>query len=311
MTLERFAPAIFVFLWSTGWIAAKFGATVSGPLTFLCIRYVVAAALFVALCRAFGVRWPRDGSIVTHAIVSGAFLHGIYLGAVWWAIGQGVPAALSGIIAALQPLMTALAAPYLIGERLSQAQKAGLMLGFCGIAIAVLPKFFQGSGEIAAFAVLVNVVGMISVTYGTIYQKKYLHTGDIRAIATLQYLGALVVTFPFAFSLEPWRVELSWSFAAVLGWSVLGSSMAGILLLLYLLRRGQASRAASLVYLVPPLAAIQAAMIFGEQLTLPMIVGTVVAVTGVYLANRKEGPTAKADNGAKFAELRSNSLSQS
>lgn len=289
MTLDRLAPAIFVLLWSTGWVVAKFGAIVSEPLTFLSIRYLTAAVLFGGLCLASGVSWPRDGRTVLHALVSGAFLHGLYLGAVWWAIGEGVPAALSSIIAALQPLMTALAAPFVIGERLSLRQKLGLGLGFLGVLLAVLPKFFgAGAAEMPAFAIVVNMLGMAAVTYGTIYQKQHLQKGDIRAIATLQYIGALAVTFPFALGLESLHVDFGLAFLALLAWSVLGISMGAILLLLYLIRRGQVSRAASLNYLVPPIAALQAAAIFGEELTVPMILGTAIVVAGVYLTNRKD-----------------------
>ena len=294
MSLDRLAPAIFVLLWSTGWVVAKFAALLSEPLTFLCIRYLTAAVLFAGLCVASGVSWPRDGRTVLHAIVSGVFLHGIYLGAVWWAIGEGVPAALSSIIAALQPLMTALAAPFFIGERLSTTQKLGLCLGFLGVLIAVLPKFFgQGAAEIPALAILVNMLGMAAVTYGTIYQKQHLQTGDIRAVATLQYVGALIVTLPLALGLETPHVEISFAFIALLAWAVLGISMGAILLLLYLIRRGQVSRAASLIYLVPPIAALQAAAIFGEELTMPMILGTVIVVAGVYLTNRKDAAPAE------------------
>ena len=289
MSLDRLAPAIFVLLWSTGWVVAKFGAIVSEPLTFLSIRYLSAAALFAVLCHASGVSWPRDGRAAFHALVSGAFLHGLYLGAVWWAIGQGVPAALSSIIAALQPLMTALAAPFFIGERLSLQQKLGLCLGFFGVLLAVLPKFIgAGAAEMPTFAIVVNMLGMAAVTYGTIYQKRHLQTGDIRAIATLQYIGAFIVTFPFALGLESLHVDFGLAFVALLAWSVLGISMGAILLLLYLLRRGQVSRAASLIYLVPPIAALQAAAIFGEELTVPMILGTIIVVAGVYLTNRRE-----------------------
>ncbi len=294
MSLDRLAPAIFVLLWSTGWVVAKFAALLSEPLTFLCIRYLTAAVLFAGLCVASGVSWPRDGRTILHAVVSGVFLHGIYLGAVWWAIGEGVPAALSSIIAALQPLMTALAAPFFIGERLSTTQKLGLCLGFLGVLIAVLPKFFgQGAAEIPAFAIVINMLGMAAVTYGTIYQKQHLQTGDIRAVATLQYVGALIVTLPLALGLETPHVEISFAFIALLAWAVLGISMGAILLLLYLIRRGQVSRAASLIYLVPPIAALQAAAIFGEELTMPMILGTVIVVAGVYLTNRKDAAPAE------------------
>ena len=289
MTLDRLAPAIFVLLWSTGWVMAKYAAIYADPLTFLAIRYVLAGILFVIFCLVTGARWPRSWTLAGHAVVSGIFLHGFYLGAVWWAVGQGVPAAISGIIAGLQPLMTACVAPALLGERLSATQRLGLVLGFLGIALAVLPKVLalDPGASIPLFPVIINVIGMASVTYATIYQKRYLQTGDIRTTAMLQYIGALIVTLPAAYLLEDMRVDWGIELFAILAWGVLGVSMGAIALLLYLIGRGQVSKAASLIYLVPPLAALEAFLIFGEALTLPMIVGTVIAVLGVYLTNRK------------------------
>lgn len=290
MTLDRLAPAIFVLLWSTGWVMAKYADIYADPLTFLVMRYLLATLLFVGFCLATGAVWPKTWTAAGHAVVSGIFLHGLYLGAVWWAIGQGVPAAISGIIAGLQPLMTAVVAPALIGENLSGQQKIGLTLGFLGIALAVIPKVLAidtGMTPIQLFPVVINILGMAAVTYGTIYQKRYLQDGDIRSTATLQYVGALIVTIPAAFLLEDMRVIWSVQLFAALAWAVLGLSMGAIALLLYLIRRGQVSKAASLIYLVPPLAALQAWLLFDEALTPPMIVGTVIAVAGVYLTNRK------------------------
>lgn len=296
MSLGRFAAlAVFILLWSSGWVAAKFGAMVAGPLTFLVIRYSVATLCFAAISVVSGARWPSDRSALGRVLVSGVLLHGGYLGAVWWAIGQGVPPGLSGIIAGLQPLLTALAAPYVLDERLNGVQKLGLVLGFVGVALAVLPKLqHQGSAGIPWFPVLINILGMVSITSGTIFQKRYVQRVNIRAAATLQYLAALVVTVPFALLLEPFHVELGWQFAAVLAWSVLGTSVAAILLLLYLLNKGQVSRVASLVYLVPPLAAFEAWLILGEALTPLTIAGTVIVVAGVYLANYKSKEPAAA-----------------
>ena len=288
MSFGRLAPVTFILLWSSGWVAAEFGAMVSGPLTFLVIRFAVAIVFFVAIAMLSGARWPSRRRELVRILISGVLLHGGYLGPVWWAIGQGVPAGLSGIIAGLQPLLTALAAPYLLDERLSGTQKIGLMLGFMGVAIAVLPKLLnQGSADVPWFPVLINILGMVSVTAGTIYQKRYLQGTDIRSVATLQYLAALLLILPFALLLEPSHVEFGWQFAGVLSWSVLGTSVAAILLLLYLLNHGQVSRVASLVYLVPPLAALQAWIFLGEALTPLTIAGTVILVAGVYLANYK------------------------
>lgn len=288
MTLARLAPVLFVLLWSTGWISAKYATFFADPLTFLVVRYGTAVVLFYVVCRLGGVAWPKQRSGWLHAIISGMFLHGLYLGMVWWAIGQGVPAALSGIIAGLQPLMTGIAAAYLIGENLNAGQRVGLVIGFLGVAIAVLPKvLIIDATSIPAYAVAVNVLAMACVTAGTLYQKRFVREGDLRAVATLQYVGALIVTIPAAVALENLRVDWSLGFFATLAWSVVGISMGAVALLLYLIRRGDVSKAASLIYLVPPLAALEAAIAFDEELTVPMMVGTCVVMVGVYLINRK------------------------
>jgi drug/metabolite transporter (DMT)-like permease len=298
MSFGRLAPVAFILLWSSGWVAAEFGTMVAGPLTFLVIRFAVAILFFVAIALLSSARWPSSRAL-GHTLISGVLLHGAYLGPVWWAIGQGVPAGISGIIAGLQPLLTALAAPYVLNERLSRTQRIGLGLGFIGVALAVLPKLLHaGSGGIPWFPVLINILGMVSVTSGTIYQKRYLQNVDIRAAATLQYLAALIVILPFAFLLETFHVQFGWQFVAVLAWSVLGTSVAAILLLLYLLRHGQVSRLASLVYLVPPLAALQAFVFLGEALTALTIAGTAIVVAGVYLANYKSKQPAAAPSPA-------------
>ena len=299
MSFGRLAPVVFILLWSSGWVAAEFGAMVSGPLTFLVIRFAVAIVIFVAIAALSSARWPSSRAAWGHTLFSGVLLHGGYLGPVWWAIGHGVPAGISGIIAGLQPLLTALAAPYVLNERLSRMQRIGLVLGFLGVTLAVLPKLLHAdSGGISWFPVLINVFGMVSVTSGTVYQKRYLQNVDIRVAATLQYLAALIVIVPFAFLLETFHVEFGWQFVAVLAWSVLGTSVAAILLLLYLLNKGQVSRVASLVYLVPPLAALQAYVFLDEALTALTIAGTAIVVAGVYLANYKGKEPAVAPSSA-------------
>jgi len=289
MSLDRLAPAIFVLLWSTGWVVAKYAAIHSEPFTFLAIRFALSALAFLALCLVLRVQWPGR-AVMWKAIYSGLFLHGFYLGGLWWAIANGVPAGISGIIAALQPLLTAMAAPLLIGERLQPAQKAGLALGFVGIAIAISPKLFDPANANLAHALVplaINLLAMASVTYGTLYQKKHLQTGNLPAIATLQYVGALIVSVPLMLSFERMHFDGSATAVAALVWSVFGLSMGGVGLLLYLIRRGQVSRAASLIYLMPPTVALEAFIAFGEPLTLPLIIGTIVVVTGVYLTNRQ------------------------
>lgn len=286
--LHRIAPVVFVFLWSTGWIVAKIAALHAEPLTFLAARHILAAIVFAAFSFATSAAWPENGKAVLHGFVSGVLLHGLYLAGLWWAIGQGVPASLSGIIAGLQPLLTAGFALFLLRERLSLKQVCGLVLGFMGIAIAVSPQFsavLQTGLTGLAVPVLINLIAMFSVTFGTLYQKRFLGKGDLRTIAVLQYLGAFAVTVPLAYGLESGRFDWTWPAIAAMAWSVIGISMGAVGLLLYLIRRGQVSRAASLIYMMPPLVAVEAAVLFGETLSFPMIVGTAIVVTGVYLVN--------------------------
>lgn len=287
--LDRLAPAIFVLLWSTGWIVAKVAASHADPLTFLSARHALAAIVFSMFATLVGARWPSLPRARAHAFLSGIFLHGLYLAGLWWAIGQGVPAGLSGIIAGLQPLLTALLAVVLLGERIGPWQLVGLVLGFAGIMLAVSPQFsgiWTNGLSGLAFPVAVNLVAMLSVTIGTLYQKRYLGAGDLRTIAVWQYLGAVAVTLPLALSLETLRFDWTLAAIAAMAWSVFGLSMGAVGLLLYLIRRGQVSRAASLIYMVPPLVAVEATLIFAEPLSTPMVAGTLIVVAGVYLVNR-------------------------
>jgi Permeases of the drug/metabolite transporter (DMT) superfamily len=288
--LDRLAPAVFVLLWSTGWIVAKFAAQHADPLTFLAGRHGLAAIAFFAVAVVARAKWPRSIGQYAHALISGVFLHGLYLAGVWYAIGQGVPAGLSGIIAGMQPLLTAMVAPFFITERLTLLQKAGLAIGFAGILIAISPQIldlFEVGLSGLGFPVIINLISMGSVTYGTLYQKRYLQEGDLLSIASLQFVGALIVTIPLALLLEDLRFDWTQEAVLAMAWSVFGLSMGAVALLLRLIRRGQVSRAASLIYLMPPVVAIEAVILFGEPLTWPMIIGTVIVVTGVYMVNRK------------------------
>lgn len=290
MTLDRIAPALFVLLWSTGWVVAKYASPHADPLTFLSIRFLLAAVLLAVITTLSRAIWPSTRAGWGHAVLSGVLLHGLYLGGVWWAIAQGVPSSVSGLIAALQPLLTAVAAPFIVGERLTSSQKLGVLLGFAGLVVAIVPRLLvldPAMLQIALVPLVINVFAMASVTAGTIYQKRYLQEGDLRAIASLQYVGGFLVVAALALLIEPLRVDWTLEFFLAMGWSVLGLSLVSVMLLLYLIRRGQVSRAASLTYLVPPAVAIESWIMFGEELTVPMIIGTVIVVIGVWLTNRK------------------------
>jgi drug/metabolite transporter (DMT)-like permease len=285
----RLVPILFVFLWSTGWVAAGFAAPHADPLTFLAIRFALAAVAIALICKVMGVPLSLEGDGERHALVSGVFLHALYLGAVWWAVAKGLPAGISALIAALQPLFTALMAPKLVGEIISPRRWAGISIGFLGIVVALWPKLEGLTGAAlwaVAVPILINVGGMVAVTYGTFYQKKHLAGGDLRAIAGWQYVGAALLIFPLAFVTEPMRFEVNVISVATMVWSVIALSVGAIGLLLFLIRRGEVSRAAALIYLVPPVAAVETYVLFGETLSPVQIAGLLATCAGVWLASK-------------------------
>ncbi len=285
---DRLAPPLFVVLWSTGWIVARYSADYADPLTFLCVRFGSAGLLLMAFARLSGARFPRTAHEFGHIAVSGVLLHGLYLGGVWWAIRQGVPASISALIAATQPILTAMLAPALLSERGSLKRSFGVALGFAGLLLVRGPKL--GVAKVDALPIgagAVNLLAMLSATAGFFYQKRFIPAGDLRAIAGLQYVSAFAITLPAAWLLEPMRIVWNLTMALVLAWSVLALSIGAIWLLLALIRHGEVSRASQLIYLVPPAAAIQAWLLFGETLTPLQLVGMAATAVGVAIASRR------------------------
>lgn len=293
MPLIAFAPALFVVIWSSGWIVARYAAPYADPLTFLSARYVIAGLLVAAFALAAGATWPRRRMECVHAAVTGVLLHALYLGGVWWAVAHGLPAGVSALIAAIQPLITAALAPALLGERLRLSQILGIIIGFAGVLGVLAPKLAgTGAGALPGIgtAILVNVVAMISVTAGTFYQKRFVASGDLRAITALQYAAAACVTLPVAALTEPMRLPIIPETIGAMIWSVLVLSIGAIGLMLMMIRRGAVSKVAALIYLIPPTAALQAWAMFGETLAPLQVAAMAVAAFGVYLATRAAGP---------------------
>ncbi|MCA0400687.1 MAG: DMT family transporter [Proteobacteria bacterium] len=288
--LAASAPIVFVFIWSTGWVVAKYAMPYADPLTFLFVRYVVAALLLGGLIAVARARLPQNRAEWFHAVFSGVFLHALYLGGVWWAIARGVPAGISALIAALQPLITLVLATALKTERPGAIQMAGILLGFMGVLGVVWPKLAPDAMAGAAALgpqITLNALAMVSVVIGTLYQKRYLVGHDLRSVAALQYVGAALATLPLALLLEPMRFEPVTETWLALAWSVLVLSIGAIMLMLWMIRRGAVSKLASLIYLVPPVVALQAYAMFGETLMPVQILFMGVTALGVYLANRK------------------------
>lgn len=286
----RLAPVAFVLIWSTGWISAGYSAPYADPLTFLSVRFSCAAVLLALLAFATGAPWPKGARSWGHALLAGSLLHGVYLAGVWWAVRHGLPAGISGLLAALQPILTAAFSPLLLGERISPVRWVGIAIGFLGIALVLTPKLVNVSSDVlwlALLPIVVNLVGMFAVTFGSFYQKRFQQSGDLTTMTAVQYLGAIAVTLPLAGLLEPMVITWNMTMVLVLAWSVVGLSLGGIALFLLLIRRGEVSRAATFIYLVPPAVAIEAYFLFGENLSAIQILGMVVAVCGVLLASRK------------------------
>ena len=276
---------LFVLLWSTGWVVARASAGHADPLTFLCLRFVLAGCVVGAIAFFAKATWPK-GRIALHAMISGIFTHAIYLGGVWWAIGHGLPSVVSGLMAAIQPIATALFAPALLGERINIKQWCGIFLGFAGVTLVLEPKLFHVSLDQleANLALLgINAIGMIGVTIGSFYQKRFIPSGDLRSVSVLQYIGALAFLLPLAYMLEPMHIEWTGTLVIVMAWSVLAISLGAIGLWLFLIREGEVSRAAALIYLIPPTVAVEAYLLFDERLDPIQAVGMVLTVLGVAL----------------------------
>jgi drug/metabolite transporter (DMT)-like permease len=281
--LIRAMPALFVLIWSTGFIVARYGMPNSPPMKFLAMRYglsIVCFVTWVVLCR---VQWPTSRRQWLHLTVTGIFMHAGYLGGVWIAVKAGMGSGLSALIVGLQPVLTALWLSS-TGGRIAGRQWAGLVLGFVGLVLVVSRKF--GAGGEADWVNMSFVIGaLFSITIGTLYQKRFVTACDVRSANAVQLGAALLVTLPLIF-LEAesmhWNVEL----AGAMAWSVLILTLGGSSLLYLLIQRGAAASVTSLMYLVPPTTALMAWLLFAEPITVYTMVGTALTAVGVSLVVR-------------------------
>jgi drug/metabolite transporter (DMT)-like permease len=285
----RLLPIVFVMIWSTGWIIAGFAMPHAEPLVFLIIRFGLAGVILALAALVIGATWPASRAAWGHGLVTGVLLHAAYLGPVYWVIAQGLPTGISALLAAIQPILTAILAPVLIGERITARQWLGIGLGAVGLAMVLAPKLLGVSPDVlraTVWLIAFNALGMVSVTLGSLYQKKFVAGGDLRTITVVQYLAAVAVLLPFSLMTERWVIDWAPAFIGALVWSVFAVSIGAIGLYLWLIRRGAVSKAAALIYLVPPIAVLQSWLFFGETLTAVQIAGMIVTVAGVALTTR-------------------------
>ncbi|WP_372610787.1 DMT family transporter [Halomonas sp.] len=279
-------PILFVTLWSTGFIGAKFGLPYAEPFTFLFVRCVLTLVLLVPLVQLMRGGWPQGARLWGHIAVSGLLVHGAYLGGVFYGIHQGMPAGLVSLLVGLQPLITAALAGPLLSERLGRIQWLGLVLGLVGICLVLGSKLDPGDGLFDGFglgALLSALVALVGISCGTLYQKRYCTGMPLLSGTVVQYLAAGTLMGTGALLFETREIDWTPTFMLTLGWLVLVLSISAILLLMALIKRGEASRVASLFYLVPPVTALQAWWLFDERLPLVALVGMAIAIAGVVL----------------------------
>jgi drug/metabolite transporter (DMT)-like permease len=281
------APVLFVVLWSTGFIVARLVAPHSDPLTFLCARYACVIALLAGLAFVQGAPWPRSGREIAALAVAGVLLHGIYLGGVFWAVKHGLPAGIAGLLAGLQPLLTAAVAGPLLGETVGLRRWTGVVLGFFGAALVLGPKMGGAVGDIPPLAIIVGGCAVLAFTAGTIWQKRTGLKMDLRTGNVVQFTAALIPTAVVAAVLEDRRFDFAPELLLGLFWSVVVGSIGSVMLLLVLIRRGAVVKTAALLYLVPPVTAVMAWLLFGETFNPVQMGGMVLAAAGVALATRQ------------------------
>lgn len=277
------APMLFVLLWSTGFIGARFGLPYIEPLTFLAVRMVFVVLIMTMIALIAGARWPR-GSEISHSLVAGSLVHGLYLGGVFTAISQGVPAGISALIPGLQPILTSTIANRFMGEKVSPLQWFGLLLGLIGVVMVLHDRRIVAEGSVLGW--IASFGSLIGITLGTLYQKRYCGQIDWRTGNTIQYTGALVLFGIGAFAFETRVIHWTGELIFAIAWLVFVLSIAAVALMYWLIRRSAATGFASLFYLVPAVTALFAYFLFGEKLDALSIAGMGVCAIGVVLANR-------------------------
>jgi drug/metabolite transporter (DMT)-like permease len=285
----RAMPAVFVLIWSTGFIVARYGMPHAPPMKFLAMRYLLSVLCFLVWAFAMRAAWPRGRAQWGHLAITGLLMHAGYLGGVWAAVKAGMGAGLAALLVGLQPVLTAVWVSSRGGE-VAGRQWTGLALGLAGLVLVVWQKL--GLGEVRALNLVFAFVALVSITAGTLYQKRFVEPCDVRTANLVQLAAAFALTLPLA-ALETeamaWTTAagaINWELAGAMGWSVLGLTLGGSSLLYLLIQRGAATTVTSLLYLVPPTTALMAWVLFDEPITALTIAGMALTAVGVSLVVR-------------------------
>jgi drug/metabolite transporter (DMT)-like permease len=286
MKTNAWTGPIFVIIWSTGFIIAKYGMPYSEPMTFLFLRFGGVLLLMVPFVLLVKPQWPSWRQ-AGHIAIAGFLLQFGYLGGVWAAVKAGMPAGLSALIVGLQPVLTAVLASF-VAERVTPRQWLGLVLGFLGVAMVLFAK--MSIDHLSMASLILNIGALISITWGTLYQKKYCPQFDLRAGSVIQFSVSTLCCLVMALLFETRQVEWNAYLIGALLWGILPISVGAMSLLFLLIRQGAATKVTSLMYLTPPTTAFMAWFLFGEQLTLPILLGTIITMFGVLIVNQTKLP---------------------
>jgi len=293
--LRKLAPGLFVFLWSTGFIGAKYGIPYAPPFYFLAIRLAIASLLLFIAISFLRKSQPLTRNIIWPSTLIGLTLHGAYLGGCFFAVSRGLPAGIAALIVSLQPVLVSIFAARYLNEPLNGRAVLGLTLGLVGLLVVVIPRIsVSGSNSISLVAVSASVIGLLGGTSGTILQKKYGGAIPTLAGTSVQYATTTLVFLVIASIFEEPTITWSPEFIGALTWLVLALSFGAILLLFFLLSQGSAASVSSLYYLVPAVTAIIAYFFFDEHISALSLIGTAITVVGVWLvvSKQKETPVA-------------------
>ncbi len=285
-SLETIAPAMFVILWATGFVVSRLLVGHVAPVWFLALRFPAALGFMLVLALWQNAKWPAP-ALAFHAAVTGAFMHGLYLAPFYWAVAHGMPAGVISLIAGLQPLLTAFLAVPLLGEKVARRHWLGVIVGLLGISLVLLPKLsFALLGGITLLTMALAIFGTASISFGTVYQKKFATGIALSTGGVWQYVGASIIVLLISWVIGDYGFDGSLQAWGALGWAVIVLSIFTVMLLVWLINHGAVSRLSSLMFLVPGVSALMTYVWFDERLSPPQLLGMAVCACAVLVVNR-------------------------
>ena len=280
----RFYPLIFVLLWASAFVSAKYGLMASGPFSFLGTRFVIVSGIFGIMALIMKPVWPSWREVIP-TMIAGVLMHGVYLGGVFFSISKGTPAGTSSLIVSIQPLLTALLALSFLGERVRRIQWWGIVLGMIGVALVVMAKL---GGDVPMIGLLSCLVAVFAMATGTIIQKRYVGGIDLVAGNFLQAVAASLFYGVLLLTVETYYLEWTLEVTLAMIWIVVTVSIGAVTILMVLIRKGQMAATSSLFFMVPPVSAVMGYIAFGETLGITGVLGFIIASIGVWLVNKPE-----------------------